>query len=191
MINQKKFIGFKRTYSFNGNRKVGLDTNVLIKFYDNPYLFEYEESRIFRYPNLIFIHVISKYEFIKYLISRGSSEEEAKLNVNSFIKERNIQVIYPKDIFIPEEEITQFENEINKKLKEMGKEYLECHKPDSIILLAFRKINVNRVISTDEVFRESAQFLGLDGVGLPSLNSKISKELRKIFDYKRKHKKIR
>lgn len=191
MKNQKKFIGLTKTSYFMGERKVGLDTNILIKIYDNPYLFEYEESRIFKYPNLIFIHAISKYEFIKYVIAKGFNEVEARAKVNSFIRERNINVIYPKDVFVPEAEINSFEIAVNKRLRESGKEYLRCHKPDSIILLAFRKVNVNRVISTDEAFREGAKFLGLDGGNIPSLSSKISGELRKIFDYKRKHKRFR
>lgn len=188
---QQKIIGLTRTPHFIEERKVGLDTNILIKLYDNPFLFSYEESRIFKYSDLVFIHIISKYEFIKYLMNKGFNEEEAKAKVNSFIQERNIRVIYSKDVFVREEEINSFEMEVNKKLKEIGKEYLKCHKPDSIILLAFRKINVNRIISTDEVFREGAKFLGLDGENIPSLSSNISRELRKIFDYKRKHKKSR
>jgi len=191
MKNQKKFIGIARTSHFVGERKVGLDTNILIKLCDNPLFFSYEESRIFKYPNLVFIHVINKYEFIKYLINKGLSEEEAKTKVNSFIRERNISVIYPRDVFIQEDEINSFEIAVNKKLNESGKEYLECHKPDSIILLAFRKVKINRVISTDEAFREGAKFLGLDGENIPSLNSKISRELKRVFDYKRKHKRFR
>ena len=70
----------------------------------------------------------------------------------------------------------------------MGKENLTCHKPDSIILLAFSKCQINKVISTDEAFREAAKFLNIDGAGLPSLDMVISRELRKIFNYKRKKK---
>lgn len=189
--NRQRIIGITRKSQFIGERKVGLDTNILIKLYDNPYLFEYEESRIFRYPNLVFIHVINKYELIEYLVKKGSNEEEARLKIGSLIREKNIRVIYPKDVFIPEGDILRFEDAVNKRLQEIGKPYLKCHKPDSIILLAFKKVNISRIISTDEAFREGAKFLGIDGGSLPSLNSKISKELRRIFDYKRKYKRIK
>jgi predicted nucleic acid-binding protein len=188
---QQKIIGITRTSHFIGDRKVGLDTNILIKLYNNPYLFGHEEARIFNYPNLIFIHVITKYEFIKYIVSGGFKEEDAKAKVNSFIREHNIQVIYSKDIYIPEEEIRKFEEQVNEKLRGLGREYLNCHKPDSIILLAFKKSNVNKIISTDEVFREGAKILKIDVEGLPSLSSKISKELKKFFDYKKRCKRFR
>src|SRR3989344_4102295 len=190
MKNKQRVISIKRETKFIGERRVGLDTNILIKLYDNSSLFDYEEARIFKYQNLVFIHVISKYELIKYLIQNGFSEENARSEVNNFIKERNIQVIYPKDIFIQEREIIDFEQEVNKKFNGIGKDYLKCHKPDSIIILAFKKIKINRVISTDESFRESAKFIGIDSETIPSLNSKISSELRKIFDYKKKYRKI-
>lgn len=191
MKNKQKVISIKRETKFIGERRVGLDTNILVKLYDNPFLFDYEESRIFRYQNLIFIHVISKHELIRYLIQKGLKEENAKSEVNNFIRERNIQVIYPKDIFIQEREVIDFEQEVNKKFREIGNDYLECHKPDSIIILAFKKININRIISTDKSFRESAKFIGIDSESIPSLDSKISSELRKIFDYKKKYRKIR
>lgn len=187
MFNKKeKIVEIKRRATFLGKRKVGLDTNILIKLYDNPYLFSYEESRIFD-MGVVFIHAISQWEFIKYIMNKkGLDEENAKLEAKSFLEKRKIKILYPKGCFITKEETDSFENDLNKKFKEIGKDYLECHKPDSIILLAFKKYGVNKVISTDEVFREGAKFLGINSSGLPSLDYTISRELKKIFDYKKK-----
>ena len=109
--------------------------------------------------------------------------EEARKEAKEFIRRHNINVIYD---FIPEDEVNKFEKESNEKLKQMNKLYLRCHKPDSIILLSFKKRGINKVISTDEAFRICATFLGMDGASMPSLDAVISRELRKVFDYRKK-----
>ena len=70
----------------------------------------------------------------------------------------------------------------------MGKDHLKCHRPDSIILLAFKKYNLNKIFSTDKAFRECAKLLGMNSKGLPSLDYTLSRELKKMFDYKKKKK---
>ena len=186
MADKYKIIGIKRTTFFNGKRRVGLDTNILIKLYDNPSLFSYEEARIFNNKDIIFVHPISLFEFIKYLKGKKLSEEVAKIEANNFLDSHNLEKVR---CFIPDDEINKFEKECNEKFQQTAKDYLKCHRPDSIILLAFKKCNVNKVISTDESFRECANFLGIDGSGLPSLDYTISRELRRIFDNKRKYRK--
>ena len=109
--------------------------------------------------------------------------KEARKEAKEFIRRHNINVIYD---FIPEDEVNTFEKESNEKLKQMGKTYLECHKPDSIIVLSFKRRGINKVISTDEAFRICATFLGMDGTSMPSLDAVISRELRKVFDYRKK-----
>ncbi len=192
MKNRMKIIGIKRETFFNGKRRVGIDTNILIKLYDNPFLFSYEEARIFSYQDIIFTHVICKWELIKYLKEKKELDEnQAKLEASNFIRNHHINIIYSKECFVPSQEIENFEQQANRKFKEIGRDDLKCHKPDSIILLAFQKMQINKVFSTDEAVRECAQMLGIDGSGIPSLNHAISRELRKLFDYKRKHKKRR
>ena len=183
---QKNFgmIGIRRQSTFSGKRRVGLDTNIFIKLYEQPMLFEYEESRIFGFEDLIFTNKICVFELAKYIkkkknIDLGEARKEAK----EFIRRHNINVIYD---FIPEDEVNTFEKESNEKLKQTGKTYLECHKPDSIIMLSFKKRGINKVISTDEAFRICATFLGMDGTSMPSLDAVISRELREVFDYRKR-----
>lgn len=186
MAENKSIISIQRNTSFIGKRRVGLDTNILIKLYENPALFHYEEARIFNYKDTMFTHSICRWEFIKYLKEKGMSEEKARTEADNFLQKNNISQI---KYFIPDNEIKFFEDESNKKFKDMGKEYLRAHRPDSIILLAFKRANINKVISTDEAFRECAKFLGIDGAGLPSLDYAVSRELRQIFGSKRRYKK--
>jgi predicted nucleic acid-binding protein len=184
---QGQFVGIQKSSYFYGKRKIGIDTNILIKLYNQPSLFDYEESRIFD-GNIVYTHAICKYEFIKAL-KKDLGEDKAREEASNFIKEHKIMVIYPKECFISKEEFQLFEQEANKKFIEKGKSGLKCHCPDSIIILAFKKCGINRVISTDLSFRESAILLGMDGSSLPSLDAAISRKLRQAFDYKKSYKK--
>ena len=186
MTENKNIISIQRNTSFTGKRRVGLDTNIPIKLYENPSLFHYEEARIFNYRDTMFTHPICLWEFIKYLKKKGMDEEKAKTEAHNFLQKRNIAKVR---CFIPDDEIKRFEDESNKKFKEMVKEYLKAHRPDSIILLSFKRSHINKIISTDESFRECAKFLGIDGSSLPSLDHAVSRELRQIFGSKRRYKK--
>ena len=178
-LRKKKGFVIIRTTKFAGKRKVGIDTNILIRIYDQPYLLDREASRIFNFKDFLFTHVICFFEFAKYLKNKGFNYEEAKHEAKKFLKDNNIKIIYPKKCFIPEKEINSFEEESNRKLNEMGKDYLRCHKPDSIILLAFKKWGINKIYSTDEAFRICSQFLDIDGSGLPSFDKAIRRKLMK------------
>lgn len=180
---QQRFIGIQRTAFLSGKRKIGLDTNVLIKLYDSPALFSYEEARIFNRRDVIFTHRLCFLELVKYIKKKGFDENEANHQARDFLNSHNIKEIC---YFVPDEEIKKFEQESNEKFKQMNKENLKCHLPDSIILLSFKKVNINKVISTDESFTWGAKFLGIDEESLPSLDYAISRELRKIFDYKKR-----
>lgn len=172
-------------FSFKGKRRVGLDTNVFIKLYDQPTLFEYEESRIFSFNDLVDTNKICVFELAKYIQKKKKINiEEARKEAKEFIRKHNINVIYD---FIPEDEVNKFEKEANEKLKQIDKIYLECHKPDSIILLSFKKKGINKVISTDESFRLCAGFLGIDSKSLPNLDAAVSRALREIMDYRKKN----
>ena len=183
-----KIRGFQRTTVFNGKRKVGIDTNILIKLYSQPFLFSYEESRIFNFKDIIFTHAICFRELIKYLMEKDLTEIKAKEEAKRFLKDHNINLIYPRECFVSEKEVEEFEKESNIELKKFRKDYLKCHKPDSIILLAFKKCRINKIISTDESFRRCAKFMNIDASSIPSLDKAISREFKKIFNYKKKRK---
>lgn len=183
---KKKTFGIQRITSFQGRRKIGIDANVLIKIYKLPGLFDYEESRIFNYKDLIFTHSICNGEFIRYLMKEnGLSLEDAKKEAKTFLKEHNINRIFSKDCFIPKKDANRFEKHANSIFKKKNIDS-ECHKPDSYILLAFKKCGINKVFSTDLGFREAAKLLGMDSSGLPSLDYVISRKLRDSFHKRRK-----
>ena len=185
---KKKLRGFviKREMFFNGKRKVGIDTNVLIKIYKDPGLFDYEESRIFNYQDLVFTHSICVLELAKFIKKLENIDfERAMMEAKEFVKRHNIIRIFPKDCYVQQEEINKFQKDVNQYFQK-NQINSECHPPDSIIVLAFKKCGINRIISTDIGFRESAKFLGIDGTSLPSLNSVISRKLRSLYNNKRK-----
>lgn len=175
---ENRFSIFRSTF-FSGKRKVGLDTNILIKLYEQPDLFSYEQARIFNQQDIIFTSKICVWELTKHLMkTKNLTEEEARVKSKEFLKAHNINAIY---VHIPKEEADGFEAKTNKRFQSENKPNLKCHKPDSIILLVFKKFGINKVISDDYPFRESAKHLGIDSERLPSLDQKISSELRKLF----------
>jgi len=185
--NKIKRFSISRHVTFNGRRRVGLDTNILRKIYEQPYLLELEASKIFNKKDLLFTHSVCLHEFTNYLSSRkGLSYDKAKNEAKEFIKSRNVWIIYHKECPITTTESEAFEEESNKKLTGMGKEYLNCHKPDSIILLALKKKGINRVISTDETVRICARFLGMDGSNIPSFDVAVDRELKKNHKFYKK-----
>jgi len=183
---QKRGVAITRTCTFSGRRRVGVDTNVFYRIYQQPYLMEGESSKIFSFNDFVYTHIICLHEF-KDLIMRDEkiSEEDAKVKVKQFLKEKNVRIIYSQQCFINEQERKSFEDDSNKKLRDSGKGYLKCHPPDSIILLAFKKFGINRVLSTDEAVRICASYLKLDSSSIPSFSKATSDELRKIFGKKK------
>ncbi|MBS3074685.1 hypothetical protein J4447_04535 [Candidatus Pacearchaeota archaeon] len=180
MAKKPKFIGIRRTTAFNGRRKIGIDTNIFVRIYDQPFLLRVEASRIFNRHDIIFTHAACLREFTKHIMLKKNCDfHSAKEEAKDFIKSRNVRIIYPTECFIPEEELKTFEKQSNEKLANMGKEYLHCHEPDSVIILVFKKCGVNKIYSTDEAARICASFLGMDSSNLPSFDNKIMRELRK------------
>lgn len=181
----KKEISVEMHTRFKGKRKIGLDTNILIKLYDEPILFAYEQARIFNEEDTIFTHRICRIEFIRWLKNNYKLDDKgAEAESNKFLSEHKINCI---GVFIPEKEVYDFESKCNDIFKSQNKPYLKCHAPDSIIVLGFAKEGINKIISTDESFRESAKILGIDGERLPNLNDIIKRQLRKTFDRNYKH----
>lgn len=185
-MKKKRFrFGIQRVTKFNGKRKVGIDANVLIRIYEQPFLLENDAFRIFKSGDIIFTHAICLYEIIKKLKKKGFNEQEAKVKAKFFLKENNINIIYPNNCYIPPEEIKKFEDDCNKKFKEENKDDLKCHCPDSIIILAFYKSNINKIYSTDKSFRESSKLKGIDSNNFPTFNYAINREIRKLYNYKK------
>lgn len=174
----------RRTY-FEGNRRIGLDANILIYLYRNPTLFSYEESRIFNEKDIMYTHSICLYEFVKRIMNDGIAEETAKKEALNFLESHNINRVKG---FITEEDRIKFEEDANNEFTKRKVDF-KCHKPDSIIILAFKRNGINKVISTDSSFRESAKLLGMDAEGIPSMDAVISRKLKELFDYKRNKRK--
>lgn len=68
--------GMRRTTAFTGKRKVGIDTNILIRIYEQPFLLEYEESRIFNYNDILFVHPITIFELTKFIIKKDLAKSK-------------------------------------------------------------------------------------------------------------------
>jgi len=184
--NSKGFAISRFSY-FNGKRRIGLDANILIKLYDQPYFFDYEQARIFKQENLVFTHKICVWELTKHIIkTKKLNENEAREKAKSFVTDKKITPIYE---YFSKDDVKSFENKTNLRFKNEGKSNLYCHYPDSIILLGFKKSGINKIITDDWSFRESAKFLGIDSERLPSLDNKISQELKRIFGINKKFKK--
>ena len=148
-------------------------------------MFAHEQARIFNEEDTIFTHRICRLEFIKWLKNKHNlDDKEAEIESNNFLNEHKIACIGE---FIPAKDVSDFEDRCNTIFKNQNKSYLKCHPPDSIIVLGFAKGCINKVISTDESFRESAKILGIDGERLPNLNDIIRRQLKKTFDRKYKH----
>lgn len=83
---QKRGIAITKTCTFSGKRKVGIDTNIFYRIYQQPYLMEGEANKIFSFKDLVYTHIICLHEF-KDLIMRDEkiSEEDAKTKVKQFL----------------------------------------------------------------------------------------------------------
>lgn len=169
--------GVTRETSFNGLRRIGLDTNILIKLYDQPYLFQSEAARIFKYDNLVFTTKVNVFELTKYITKKERADfETAKKMAKSFILDKNITPLFFR---LDSNEVKKFEDFCNNYFKKKSQKF-KCHYPDSLILLIFKKHGINKIYSTDECFRECAKFLRIDSSSLPNLDSKLKKQFRKF-----------
>lgn len=168
----------ERKTKFQGPRKVGLDTGILIDLIDNPTFFSYQALRIFKRNNLFFTHRRCFKEAVDWLIEKRSySKEKAEKEVNDFLKKNNIKII----------EIDKSNKELLKSMvNRCKKQKIEFHPPDSFIIADFKKNTVNKVYSTNNHFLDACRLFGIDAAKFPTFEKELEEKLKQMFKFRRK-----
>lgn len=164
--------GIGREAHFKGERKVGLDSGVIISLIDNP-LFNQIKLEIFTKNNLFFTHRICIKEIKNWLIkNRNFSEEKAEKEVDEFIKEYNINII----------EIDKSNKYLLLEMIKQCKEAkIKFHPPDSFIIADFKKNGINKIYSTNNHFLDACRLFGMNAIKFPTVEKEIDRQLKRMF----------
>ena len=135
--------------------KVGIDSNIVIKLIEEG---GFEENIIFNNEDTRFMHSLCLWEIHDCLSKKGASEKDAELETEDFIKKHKISLI-SKDP--SKEEIQKFEAKCLAK-------GIDCHHPDSSILLAFKAEGIEEAYSEDREFRAASRLLGIKALRFPA-----------------------
>jgi len=137
------------------NVKLGIDTNIFVKIFESgDNLKELTELGGAIYTSQICFDELCKY--VKKKENQGPNEKDAKLIVDKFMEKNGI--------FLACEEVSIKERiKFEQKCKKLG---IDCHYPDSEIILAFKKEGVEIICSEDKGFKEAAEYLGMEALRL-------------------------
>ncbi|MBI5073437.1 hypothetical protein HZA99_06490 [Candidatus Woesearchaeota archaeon] len=163
------------TYS-KGMRRVGLDSGMLICLVDSKELFSEYALKIDEEDGLLFTHEICVEEAVEVL-SRDYKYENAKEQIDKFLKERNIFVM-KRDRGNSDTVRWMFQ-----KCKEAK---IEFHAPDCFIIADFYKNGMNKVYSNNNHFLDACRLFGIDTSKLKATDKEIEWQLKKMF--KKHHK---
>ncbi len=139
--------------------KLGVDSNVFIELFKSQITLD--EYRKLGYS--IYAHQQCFEELGNYIkkTSPNKNKQEIKKEVDEFMQKN--------DIFFACEDVNQKER---KKFENKCRDKdIDCHYPDSEIVLSYNQDGVEVVCSNDKGFKESAQQIGMDVLGF-----KINKE---------------
>jgi predicted nucleic acid-binding protein len=136
--------------------KVGIDSNIVIQLMDST-KDRFEEKIIFNKINTAFMHSLCLWEIHDWLAKKGVPKNEAIIQVDDFRKANNIALINETP---PKEDIAKFEEKCQAK-------GIDCHHPDSTIILAFKKEGIEKVYSEDKAFRDSCRLLDVKALRFP------------------------
>jgi len=127
--------------------KIGIDTNIFIN------LFESSEdlAKLRDVGFTIYTHPKCLWEMVKYVKTLELEDKYTEGVVMNFMKRNGILLVKDE---AEKQEIQDFE----EKCKKAG---IECHYPDSEIILAFKKEGAEKVYSKDVNFRKAAGLLGM------------------------------
>ncbi|MFH0860514.1 MAG: PIN domain-containing protein [Candidatus Altiarchaeota archaeon] len=163
----------KRTARFQGERRIGLDTNILVDLIENPRFFSNEGDQIL--GDTAFVHRISlepDKEATHILQKKGRSLKEATQELTEFLKNNKIQVI--------ERDSTNRET-VRELFNLCKKNNIEMHPPDCYIIADFKKERINLVYSTNNHFKQACKLMGM-GVGeFPTMDKKIKDFFRQTY----------
>lgn len=173
----KRGIKITRETYFEGARKVGLDSGMLISLVDNEQLFSEYILKIDEEKGLLFTHEICVEESIEVL-SRdyGHEKEKAKLKVEKFLQDHGIEIL-PRDRTNTETVKMMFQQCKTAKI--------DFHPPDCFIIADFYKNGINKVYSNNNHFLDACRLFGMDTSKLRTEEKEIERQLRELF--KRHH----
>ena len=137
---------------------IGIDTNVFIKLFDSAESLNHikkEGDKIFTYPKCL-------WEMVKYVKTLQLKDRYSEGVVMDFMKRNSIFLTQNIDED-SEKEVKAFE----EKCRKAG---IDCHSPDSEIILAFKKEGVKMVYSMDINFRKAAERIGMKAGRFNSLD---------------------
>ena len=135
--------------------KIGIDSNIIIKLMEAKD--QIEERYIFTKEDAFFMHSLCLWEIHDWLAKKGMSAKDAELETEDFIKKHKITLIN-KDH--SKEEIAEFEAKCHAK-------GIDCHHPDSTIILAFNAEGIEAVYSEDKAFRDACRLLDVKALRFP------------------------
>ena len=169
----KRGIKITREAYFEGARKVGLDSGMLISLVDNEQLFSEYILRIDEEKGLLFTHQICVEESIEVL-SRdyGYEKEDAERRVEKFLQEHGIEIL-PRDRINTETVRMMFQRCKAAKI--------DFHPPDCFIIADFYKKGINKVYSNNNHFLDACRIFGMDASKLRTEEKEIERQLREIF----------
>lgn len=172
----KRGIKITRETYFAGLRKIGLDSSVIIDLIANKELFSYREEKIFSEEGLFVTHRRCVKEIKDWLMEkRDYSEEQAKIDVEQFLKEQNIGII----------EVNLSNRDLLERMKkECAEKNIEFHVPDSWIIADFKAAGVNKVYSTNNHFLDACRLFGIEAKKFPTVQKEIEYQMRELFKNK-------
>ena len=130
-----------------GEIKIGIDTNVLVHLFENA-----EKMNLFKDEGYILCVTQKCVEELRKQIEKlNLKDANTKQVADRFLNNNNMYIVYGE---ASREDVRAFE----KKCQKAG---INCHWPDSEIILSFKKEGIERVYSQDNNFRKAAEFLGL------------------------------
>lgn len=163
---------------FQGTRKVGLDSGMLISLVNNTNLFSEYILKIDEEKGLLFTHKICTEEAVEVL-SRdfGWNKEEANKLVDKFLKDHSIDII-PRD--------KGNSDIVRWMFGECKKAKIDFHPPDCFIIADFYKNGINKIYSNNNHFLDACRLFGMDTSKLKTEEKEIEKQMRELFRKRRK-----
>lgn len=168
---KKRFFSIKRETMFQGPRKIGLDSDCIIRTLTNPILYAVYQEELSK-TGLIHIHEKSLKEVPKVLERDYKlSKEEAEKKLKEFIEKKGVKIV-PKIIGNPLLPIMK---------AECRRRGIKFHPPDSWIIADFKRFGINKVYSGNKHFLEACRLFGIDATEIPSVDKRIKQEFRRLY----------
>ena len=169
-INIVKFSSIRK---FSGQRKIGLDTGLIVRIIDNPSLYADYSCKLKAEKGVLYTHKVCEGEAVTILVrDYGYSEGQARASVRAFIKEWGVTILGNHS------EIMKTYSMIEKKCE---KARIEFHDPDSFIIATFYDNRINKAYSGNKHFLDTCKMLGMDTDKVLIEDAQLRKNMREMF----------